>query len=223
MHYIIYKTTNNLNKKFYIGCHQTSDINDSYLGSGKHLKRAIKKYGIDNFTKEILFIFDNKEEMFLKEKEIVNKELVIDNATYNLKIGGSGGNPGIVGAFLGRSHSEESKNKIREKALLQITTDKKKERLSCNHWSKAEPDKQREHARLAGIKRGDMYKDMPELKTKISESLKGRTQNKIECPHCKRIGGERAMKRHHFDNCKASDSRREDGLQNHLIGFDTLR
>jgi hypothetical protein len=43
--YIIYQITNKLNKMIYIGCHMTYNINDSYFGSGKVLKRALKKYG----------------------------------------------------------------------------------------------------------------------------------------------------------------------------------
>lgn len=89
--YLIYKTTNLINNKYYVGSHKTSNINDDYYGSGKLLKIAIKKYGIENFKKEILYIFSNKEEMFLKEKEIVNEEFVKDKNNYNLKIGGDGG------------------------------------------------------------------------------------------------------------------------------------
>lgn len=44
--YYLYKTTNLINHKYYIGVHYSEDIdNDDYLGSGKHLKSAIKKYG----------------------------------------------------------------------------------------------------------------------------------------------------------------------------------
>lgn len=57
MHYLIYKVTNNINGKIYIGCHKTEDIEDSYMGSGKYLKRAIEKNGLENFTKEILYDF----------------------------------------------------------------------------------------------------------------------------------------------------------------------
>lgn len=57
------------------------------MGSGKLLKRAIKKYGLENFVKEILFIFDNEQEMNDKEKELV----VISEETYNLCSGGHGG------------------------------------------------------------------------------------------------------------------------------------
>ena len=45
MFYLIYKTTNLINGKIYIGSHRTTDINDSYMGSGKYLLYALKKYG----------------------------------------------------------------------------------------------------------------------------------------------------------------------------------
>lgn len=61
------------------------------MGSGKRIKKAIKKYGIENFTKEILFIFESEEEMNLKEKELVTEEFVKREDTYNLCPGGHGG------------------------------------------------------------------------------------------------------------------------------------
>jgi hypothetical protein len=88
MFFTIYKTTNKNNGKYYIGAHKTKDINDNYIGSGVYLKRAIEKYGRNNFEKEILFVYDNEEEMFLKEQELV----VIDpEISYNMTPGGKGG------------------------------------------------------------------------------------------------------------------------------------
>jgi hypothetical protein len=91
MFYIIYKITNTINRKIYIGKHQTKDLNDGYMGSGKHLKHSIDKYGIDNFKKEVLFIFENENDMNAKEAEIVNGEFVLREDTYNICVGGQGG------------------------------------------------------------------------------------------------------------------------------------
>lgn len=88
MFYTIYKTTNTINGKFYIGKHKTKDLNDGYLGSGKLLKRAIGKYGIDNFHKEILHICKDEDHMNLLESILVVPD---EEINYNLCDGGKGG------------------------------------------------------------------------------------------------------------------------------------
>lgn len=91
MKYVVYEVTCTINGKTYVGKHQTTDVDDGYLGSGKLLTRAIKKYGRDKFSKRVLFIFDNEAEMNAKEAEIVTEEFCASDDNYNLCPGGQGG------------------------------------------------------------------------------------------------------------------------------------
>ena len=62
----VYKTTNLANGKIYIG--QTHYDNEKYLGSGVLILEAIKKYGIENFSKEYIDEAESQEELDIKEK-----------------------------------------------------------------------------------------------------------------------------------------------------------
>lgn len=90
-HYF-YKITNLINNHFYYGVHNTNNLDDGYMGSGTRLHYAYKKYGIENFSKEILKFFDTAKEAFEYEAEIVTEELVKDYNCYNIKNGGIGWN-----------------------------------------------------------------------------------------------------------------------------------
>ena len=128
MFYTIYKITNIINNKIYIGKHQTLDLDDNYFGSGKALKEAIKKYGKDSFVKNILFVFDNEKDMNLKEKELITEEFVLRQDTYNMGIGGEGGPH-----FKNKTHSEATKQIIKEKRKLQTITEQTKLKISNNN------------------------------------------------------------------------------------------
>ena len=90
-YYILYKTTNLKNNKFYIGVHETNNLNDGYLGSGKKFKNSLYYHGKENFKLEILEYFDNSKKMYQRELEVVNEELLKNPKCLNLKLGGTGG------------------------------------------------------------------------------------------------------------------------------------
>jgi group I intron endonuclease len=137
----IYITTNLINGKKYIG-QKKFDISNTwitYLGSGKHLKRAIIKYGKENFIREILSIAYSKEELNQLEIEYIkNHNATESNDYYNIASGGDGGNlilgktddeikniynrisetrkgkySGINSSWYGRHHTKESIEKIK--------------------------------------------------------------------------------------------------------------
>jgi len=87
MYYLIYETRNKLNGKVYRGAHRTKDPADGYMGSGVALHRAMEKYGRENFETIILEFCETTDEMWERERELVE----IGEHTYNLTLGGKGG------------------------------------------------------------------------------------------------------------------------------------
>lgn len=85
----IYKTTNQVTGKFYIGKEQNPS--EFYLGSGKLLKKAIEKHGRENFTKEILETCSSIDELNEREKYWIDYLGALGNQGYNMAIGGTGG------------------------------------------------------------------------------------------------------------------------------------
>lgn len=91
VHYFVYKTTNLINGKFYIGKHATSDLNDGYMGSGLALRRAFLKYGRENFVTQIVAEAECEESLNALERNIVTQGLCSDPNSYNIALGGQGG------------------------------------------------------------------------------------------------------------------------------------
>lgn len=86
---IIYEIKNKVNGKVYIGQHSLNELG-SYWGSGKLIKRAIEKYGIENFERIILEKCSNQNELNEREKYWIKEKDSI-NSGYNLTEGGTGG------------------------------------------------------------------------------------------------------------------------------------
>lgn len=108
MKYIVYLTKNKKSKvngecKIYVGVHKTNNPEtfDGYLGCGVYVNQpstymypktpfqyAVKKYGTDAFERSVLYIFDNQEDAYKKESEIVDTNFLKLSHTYNACLGG---------------------------------------------------------------------------------------------------------------------------------------
>ena len=199
---IIYKTTNLINGKIYIG--QDKNNNPKYLGSGLLIARAFKRYGITNFKKEILEICDskealNKQEIFwINELSSTNKEI-----GYNISKGGTGGKLVEVEGKKGKTYEEyygiEKSKLIKQKSsetrkgkpiiLKNITREELNLKISKGNKGKFKTDAEKEIIRQ-GVKRyfdteqGKIQKEKnktqrkgilhsEETKTKIRDKMKG--------------------------------------------------
>ena len=162
---VIYKITNLLNNKIYIGKDTTN--NDDYFGSGVLIKRAIDKYGINNFEKVILETCDSNGELCDKEKFWINLLKSTDlTIGYNISNGGDGGD-----TISNNPNKENILKKISESMKNRVFTEIHKEKLSKNHYS-------------TKYRKGKTYNDMYgedsalEYKQKLKESRNKYTTEK---------------------------------------------
>lgn len=141
----IYITTNIVTNKSYIGYHSTNNLEDGYLGSGQYLKNSIKKYGKENFEKEILEYCNSYNHLELEEKWI-NEYNTLYPIGYNISPSGgmqlskgwteelkkkvSNSCKGRLSSIKGKNLSEETKKKISNKLKGNKISDKTKKKLS---------------------------------------------------------------------------------------------
>lgn len=171
--FFLYKTTNLITGKYYIGVHGTKNLkNDKYLGSGTALRAAIRKYGRQSFSREILEFFNTADEAYAREVEVVSENLLRDPNCYNLVKGGKGG-------VLGLDKPEDFREKIRRARLgvprpeLQGVpkSEKHKQKISEALTGRHLSEEHKEHLRHP--KYNNTYVKTEEHLRKISESLKG--------------------------------------------------
>jgi group I intron endonuclease len=170
--YYVYMTTNLTNGKSYVGKH-TGRLDDSYLGSGKHLNRAIQKYGKGNFKKVILEVCKNDEHAYEREVYWVEFYDAVKNPNfYNLMYGGEGFSSGEKNPMYGltRPMSSETKRKISKANKGKTHSDETKRKMSEAHKGVPRSDETKRKMSEAhkGVPRSD------ETKRNISEAMLGR-------------------------------------------------
>lgn len=178
MIYCIYYIINNINNKTYIGQHKTNNLNDSYMGSGHLIRKAVEKYGSQNFTKIILAVAQIKQIIDILEKFYIKFYKEQGKCEYNIAEGGLGGfiseeaNEKNRLAHLGKKQTSESNLKRSKKLMGHISY------FRTEEWRK-------NHSKnMKGRKHTE------ETKRKMSEVKKGKPSN-TKGKHWKLIDGKK--------------------------------
>jgi hypothetical protein len=153
MYFTVYKTTNLVNGKIYIGVHKTNNPFDDYLGSGTAINNSIIKYGRDNFEKDILAICDTEEEMYEIEKRLVNQTFLKFVSTYNMIIGGKGGFPNTPYSVVKRSKT--LKKKYKEDEIYRTIHQENLKKIGIKAWSSEARSKRLNTFKERGISKGE--------------------------------------------------------------------
>lgn len=140
MMYYVYKITNNINGKFYIGKRQTDKQHvslDSYMGSGIRIVAAIEKYGVEHFSKEILGTCTSPSLLNLLESLEITDDMVNDPNCYNLMSGGHGGSQGPEARKKISKSKLGDKNPMKHKVWTEFDKQVKREaRAKCEKQRK---------------------------------------------------------------------------------------
>lgn len=169
--YYIYRITNLINGKTYIGQHKYKKLDDSYMGSGVYLAKAKNKYGIENFKKEILYSrIQYKETADDMERFAIAKERAIGKAEYNIADGGNGGSwKGRQSGMKGKHLSEESRKRMSEARNGHKVSEKTRKKIALANIGKHPTEEVRK--KLSASHKGKLHTD--EQKKKISDANKG--------------------------------------------------
>jgi group I intron endonuclease len=198
----VYLTTNLSNNKQYIGSHN-GDANDNYLGSGKYIKSAIRKYGIESFKRVILEECNHEDNLILEEKYIKEYNTLQPNG-YNISPTGGHGLNGRV--------SNETKQKIKNKQKGK----KKIDYYIEKHGVKEGTSKYNKWIELLRSK-SKGYKHSPENIEKIRQASIGRIctderKRKIgEANKIKSLGNKNHLGHKHTDETKTTISNKMSG------------
>lgn len=187
--FFVYITTNLVNNKKYLGFSSMKKKNwETYLGSGKALKRAVLKYGEENFKREILQYFEKRDDAIAEERRLIlENKCHLSDEWYNIATGFT------TKGFKGKHHTQQHKDYI-----------------SSLYKGKSRPahiiDKMLT-VRQEKIDSGELtfYNHTPEQLESIRKtglSNKGRIHKKTLCIHCGGEYGPPPYSRFHGDKCK---------------------
>lgn len=148
-YHFVYETTNDLNGDYYIGVHQTDDLNDGYMGSGLRLRRAMNLYGKSNFTRTIIKFFDNRDDALRYEEEALDDKKLNDIHCYNIARGGYGGN--TIAGF-----TQEERENFCDKLRNQKRSEETRQKMSKSAKNRYADENERKKLMERGFKKGNI-------------------------------------------------------------------
>jgi group I intron endonuclease len=188
--YFIYITSNLINGKRYVGlCSMKKKNWENYLGSGKILIKAIKKYGVESFSRKIFSYHENLEDAIAEERKyILENNCHLSEQWYNIAVGFT------TDGFKGKSHTDEHKQHMSE-----LYKGIPRKQSMKNKMSKTRLEKSSK-----GLYSFDYLKteERREISKKVGLSNKGRVHPKKHCKHCDKNFGPGPFAKFHGDNCK---------------------
>lgn len=176
MYGYVYMTINLINGKRYIGQHQASKFEpDKYIGSGNYFRRAVRKYGKDNFDCKLLEECNSQEELDnCEEKWIKLYDAVSSDAFYNIDAGGKGAKKtSLHRQHLSDAWTEERKLILSARVSGENNPSKRldvRKKISENNSSRRPENRKK----LSEAKKGKPLPHTVEWNTNISKALKGR-------------------------------------------------
>ena len=192
MSHYTYMVTNKINGKVYVGSHswKNEGIDKNYYGSGTAIKRAVKKYGKENFQVEVLYYYDTVEECRKDEERILTEYNVRDCPhSYNLKNSAMGmSSEDVTEEFRKKmsqamkrvAASEEFRRKLSQANKGKTLSEEHKQKISQAHKGKTFSEEHRK--KLSQAMKGKAASD--EHRQKLSRALKGRT---LSAEHRKKL------------------------------------
>jgi group I intron endonuclease len=236
MKHYVYLTTNLITGKQYVGDHSSNKVDDTYFGSGKYIKDAIKKYGKSNFNKIILEYFDTKQQAFIEQEKYIKKYNTLAPNGYN--ISPTGGHQAInsvseetkekmkAAAKKRKPQSEETKQKRRNSLKGHKVTDETKEKIIRNNKGKKRSIETCKNIKLSKQNISQETKNKIQTNTKLALqrldvkekmkiAAKGRVPwnkhiiyEELVCPYCnKKMKKSSNYTRYHNENCKYNINR----------------
>lgn len=184
----IYRTINNVNGKSYIGKHSTDRLDDGYIGSGILLAKAINKYGKNNFSREIIELCENDNELNEREKFWIEKyDCVNSNDYYNISFGGEGGDHLNHAGKTGHEIYGDAFDSIQAKRSNTLTKYWESNENRLKHSSKLKSLMTEElklkisNSSKAVWEKPDHYNKMKLLMTDVNRRIEKRIKSGVKC------------------------------------------